>query len=102
MPRQGTGGNIAAAILSLIVPGFGQLVQGRVVAAMAFLLAYAGSFAAMFYSFFKHQDFTLSIKFAPLCCIVCLVSVIDAAKFTPQAPRRAGGGRGRNQRYRRR
>ena len=31
---QGTAGNVIAAICSLIVPGLGQLVQGRVLSAI--------------------------------------------------------------------
>lgn len=40
MAGQGSAGNVVAALCSLVVPGLGQLVQGRPVkAAVQFLLA---------------------------------------------------------------
>ena len=39
MSGQGSTGNVIAAICSLIVPGLGQLVQGRVVSALLWFLA---------------------------------------------------------------
>ena len=35
---QGSTGNVIAALASFIIPGLGQLVQGRVVAAIVFFL----------------------------------------------------------------
>lgn len=40
MPRQGSTGNVIAAVCSFFIPGLGQLVQGRVIsAALQFVLA---------------------------------------------------------------
>ena len=36
---QGSAGNVIAALASLLVPGLGQLVQGRFLAAVFFFLA---------------------------------------------------------------
>ncbi len=39
-PGPGTGGNVLAALCSFVIPGLGQLLQGRIVmAAFQFLLA---------------------------------------------------------------
>lgn len=38
MTGQGSGGNVLAAICSLFISGLGQLVQGRVTAAIVFFL----------------------------------------------------------------
>ncbi|MFT5841161.1 MAG: TM2 domain-containing membrane protein YozV [Flavobacteriales bacterium] len=38
MSEQGSGGNVLAAICSFFVPGLGQLVQGRILAAIIFFL----------------------------------------------------------------
>lgn len=38
---QGSAGNVIAALCSFFVPGLGQLLQGRVVAALFFFLAAA-------------------------------------------------------------
>jgi TM2 domain-containing membrane protein YozV len=38
---QGSAGNVIAALASLLVPGLGQLVQGRFLAALLFLVAAA-------------------------------------------------------------
>ena len=36
MAGQGSGGNVLAAICSFFIPGLGQLVQGRILAALFF------------------------------------------------------------------
>ena len=42
MPKQGSAGNVIAALCSFFIPGLGQLVQGRLLpAAIQFLLAAA-------------------------------------------------------------
>lgn len=38
MSGQGSGGNVLAAICSFFIPGLGQLVQGRVLAALLFFV----------------------------------------------------------------
>ena len=42
---QGSAGNVIAAICSLFVPGLGQLVQGRVLAAIVWFVAACVAFA---------------------------------------------------------
>jgi len=68
MTGQGSGGNVLAALCSLIVPGLGQLLQGRLgMAIVQFVLAFA-------------------LWFVLLGWVIHLWSVIDAAKFKlPQA-----------------
>lgn len=40
MPKQGSAGNVIAALCSFFIPGLGQLVQGRLLAAIIhFVLA---------------------------------------------------------------
>lgn len=40
MPGQGSGGNVLAALASFIIPGLGQLLQGRpLIALLHFVLA---------------------------------------------------------------
>jgi TM2 domain-containing membrane protein YozV len=63
MSGQGTGGNVLAALCSFLIPGLGQLCQGRLLAAIIqFLLAGI-------------------LWFVFLGWVVHLWSVIDAAKF---------------------
>lgn len=38
MGGQGSGGNVLAAIASFFIPGLGQLVQGRLLAALLFFV----------------------------------------------------------------
>ncbi|GAC32416.1 hypothetical protein [Paraglaciecola polaris] len=38
MAGQGSGGNVIAAICNLFIPGLGQLVQGRILAALIFFV----------------------------------------------------------------
>lgn len=68
MTGQGSGGNVIAALCSFFFPGLGQLLQGRLLAAVV--------------------QFALSwlLWLVFLGWIVHLWSVIDAARFT--APRR--------------
>lgn len=65
MPGQGSGGNVLAAICSFVVPGLGQLFQGRLLKAII--------------------QFTLAgaLWFILMGWIVHLWSVLDAAKFDP-------------------
>jgi TM2 domain-containing membrane protein YozV len=67
MAGQGSGGNVLAAIASIIIPGLGQLLQGRLgMAILQFILAVA-------------------LWFFLLGWIIHIWSIIDAAKFTPKA-----------------
>ena len=66
MGGQGSTGNVIAAVCSFFVPGLGQLVQGRIVAAVIqFVLAAA-------------------LWFFLLGWAVHLYSIIDAARFKPK------------------
>ena len=38
MAQQGSSGNVIAALCSLVIPGLGQLVQGRILAAVVFFI----------------------------------------------------------------
>jgi TM2 domain-containing membrane protein YozV len=66
MEGQGSTGNVIAAICSFFVPGLGQLVQGRVVAAIVqFVLA--GALWVILMGWAVH-----------------LYSIIDAARYKPR------------------
>ena len=67
MSGQGSGGNIIAAICSFFIPGLGQLVQGRILAAIFFCL-----FSAVLY-------FTWVLWFVG--AIIHLWAIIDAARY---------------------
>ncbi len=65
MPGQGSTGNVIAALASFFIPGLGQLIQGRLLAAaIHFVLA------------------TL-LWFVLLGWAVHIWSVVDAARFRP-------------------
>ena len=65
MAGQGSGGNVLAAICSFIIPGLGQLVQGRpLIALLMFVLAGL-------------------LWLILLGWIIHLWSIIDAARFEP-------------------
>ena len=67
MEGQGSSGNVIAAVCSFFVPGLGQLVQGRVVAAIIqFVLA--GALWVILMGWAVH-----------------LYSIVDAARFKPRA-----------------
>ncbi|NUO62457.1 MAG: hypothetical protein HOQ12_07875 [Gemmatimonadaceae bacterium] len=67
MEGQGSSGNVIAAVCSFFVPGLGQLVQGRLLAAIVqFVLAGA-------------------LWIVLLGWAVHLYSIIDAARYKPRA-----------------
>ena len=69
MTGQGSTGNVIAAVCSFFIPGLGQLVQGRVLAAaVQFVLASV-------------------LWIVLLGWLVHLWSIIDAARFVPPTPR---------------
>lgn len=70
MSGQGSGGNVLAAICSFFIPGLGQLVQGRILAAFLF-------FAIVGTNYF----FAVLIVPAIIGAIFHLWSIIDAARF---------------------
>ena len=66
MPGQGSAGNVISALASLFIPGLGQLLQGRLLAAIVqFVLA------AVLWVFLRGW-------------IVHLYSILNAAMFKPQ------------------
>jgi len=68
MAGQGSGGNVLAALASFFIPGLGQLLQGRLGMAIAqFFLA-------------------IALWFVLLGWIIHLWSIVDAAKWKPDAP----------------
>ena len=70
MASQGSAGNVIAAICNVFFPGLGQLVQGRLMAALIFAIVCVGGYALWY----------LVIP-AIIAGIFHLWSVIDAATF---------------------
>lgn len=70
MSGQGSGGNVIAAICSFFIPGLGQLVQGRILAALLFFVVAAISAGLM----------VLVIGYI-LYPIIWLWGIIDAARY---------------------
>lgn len=74
---QGSTGNVIAAICSLIVPGLGQLVQGRVLSAILWFVA--GCIAGAL-------TWVLTLSLFPFgWFLVSLLSCIDAALYRRRA-----------------
>jgi TM2 domain-containing membrane protein YozV len=65
---RGSAGNVIAGIASLIVPGLGQLVQGRIFAAL-FLFVLAGVVHA--------------VTFGTLGWVVHIIAAVHAAVYEP-------------------
>ncbi len=72
MTGQGSGGNVIAAVCSFFIPGLGQLVQGRILAALLF-------FAIVGVNYF----FMVLIIPAVIGGLFHLWAIIDAARFKP-------------------
>ena len=70
MSGQGSGGNVLAAICNVFIPGLGQLVQGRILAALLFFAAAGVAYLTIF----------IAIGYI-LVPVVYLWAIIDAAKF---------------------
>ncbi|AAN57369.2 hypothetical protein HRJ35_00910 [Shewanella oneidensis MR-1] len=70
MSQQGSTGNVIAAIASLFFPGLGQLLQGRILAALLFFVVTVVGYALWWL-----------IVPAVLGAIFHLWSIIDAARF---------------------
>jgi TM2 domain-containing membrane protein YozV len=70
MSQQGSAGNVIAAIASFFFPGLGQLVQGRILAALVFCIVVIVGYA-MWWLIFP----------AIIGAIAHLWSIIDAAKY---------------------
>lgn len=65
MSGQGSGGNVLAALASLFIPGLGQLLQGRLLAAIGFFV-FAGVLWLVWLGWIIH-----------------LWAILDAARFKP-------------------
>lgn len=72
MTGQGSGGNVIAAVCSFFIPGLGQLVQGRILAALLF-------FAIVGVNYF----FMVLVIPAVIGGLFHLWAIIDAARFKP-------------------
>ncbi|BDQ64508.1 MULTISPECIES: hypothetical protein [Shewanella] len=70
MSQQGSTGNVIAAIASLFFPGLGQLLQGRILAALLFFVVTVIGYALWWL-----------IVPAVIGAIFHLWSIIDAARF---------------------
>ncbi|MBC3766025.1 hypothetical protein [Neptunicella marina] len=70
MAEQGSGGNVIAALCCVFFPGLGQLVQGRILAALVFAIVAFGGYALWFF-----------IVPAIIGFIAHVWSILDAAKF---------------------
>ena len=70
MARQGSGGNVLAALCNVFFPGLGQLVQGRIIAAIIFAVV-------VFVGYF----FWILLVPAIIAAIFHLWSIVDAARF---------------------
>ncbi|QSX33910.1 hypothetical protein JYB87_01240 [Shewanella avicenniae] len=70
MSQQGSAGNVIAAICNVFIPGLGQLVQGRILAAILFFVITVAGYATWWL-----------VVPAIIAGIAHLWSIIDAAKF---------------------
>lgn len=70
MSGQGSGGNVLAAICGFFIPGLGQLVQGRIIPALLFFIAWGISGGLTFV--------LIGWVMLPVVYIWCIV---DAAKY---------------------
>jgi TM2 domain-containing membrane protein YozV len=76
MAGQGSGGNVLAAICSFFIPGLGQLVQGRILAALLFC-------ATTYACYGLAATVVLIFMWVPG-VLLHLWSIINAARFTPR------------------
>jgi TM2 domain-containing membrane protein YozV len=79
MSGQGSGGNVLAAICSFVIPGLGQLVQGRVLAALLFFVVVTGLYGLVIATF--GIAFLLLIP----AWAVHLWSIVNAARWSGPA-----------------
>jgi len=70
MSSQGSGGNVLAAICNVFFPGLGQLVQGRILAALIFAIVCVGGYA-MWYLIIP----------GIIAAVAHLWAIVDAAKY---------------------
>lgn len=70
MASQGSGGNVIAALCNIPFPGLGQLVQGRLMAAILFFVFCAVGYALM-----------LLVVPGIVAAVIHLWAILDAATF---------------------
>ena len=70
MADQGSGGNVIAALCNIFFPGLGQLVQGRILAALLFAIFFFGGAALWFL-----------VVPGIIAAIVYVWAIIDAARY---------------------
>jgi TM2 domain-containing membrane protein YozV len=73
MSGQGSGGNVIAAICNIFIPGLGQLVQGRILAALLFFIFAMGCYGL--------AATVIFIFLWPVGAIIHLWSIISAARY---------------------
>lgn len=71
-PRRGGAGNVIAALASFFIPGLGQLVQGRILAAFFF---FASTTVLYFFAF-------LMLPW-PIAVLLHLWAIVNAATYQP-------------------
>ena len=75
MSGQGSAGNVIAALCSLFIPGLGQLIQGRILSALMWLILGAIGFAV---------TWVLTLSLLPFgWFVVSIFSCIHAAVYRP-------------------
>ena len=74
MAGQGSGGNVLAALASFFLPGLGQLLQGRLLAAILFFIFVNGAYGSGIFIF----------PVLPLAFILHIWCIVNAARFTPE------------------
>jgi len=72
---RGSSGNVIAAVCSVFVPGLGQLVQGRLLAAAFYFLVVNGLYALAF--------ITLGLAAIPA-FVLHVISILAAARYQPR------------------
>ena len=73
---QGSAGNVIAALCSLFIPGLGQLVQGRILWALFWLLFACAAFAV---------TWLITLTLLPFgWFLIALFSCIHAAVYSPR------------------
>ena len=71
MASQGSGGNVLSALCNIFFPGLGQLLQGRIMAALIFAIVCIGGYALWWMIF----PGVIAVVFH-------IWAIIDAAKYT--------------------
>lgn len=71
MSQQGSTGNVIAALASFFIPGLGQLIQGRILAALLFCVITFAGYALWWLLFIP----------AIIGAIAHIWSIVDAARY---------------------